>query len=306
MRRLGDNAHLLLILAVTFWAGNFLIGRAVRADVPPVALAMFRWAGATLFLAPFAARDAWRQRRVLIEHGGMLLLLSFAGVTVFNTLIYLGLQTTIALNAFLLQALMPVAIVAMGVVLFGERIGAVQGLGLAVSLAGASWVIVEGRPARLASLQVGTGDLLVFVAVGFYAAYSVLLRRRPPVRGVTFAFVTFLLGAAMLTPFWLLEAAVRPFEPNLVASAAIAYVTVFPSILSYLAFNRGVALIGSARAGVYLHLMPVLGGLGAVTILGEAFRTHHAVGVLAVAAGIVMAARRSPGAHSRPVTDRIR
>lgn len=306
MRRLGDNAHLLLILAVTFWAGNFLIGRAVRADVPPVALAMFRWAGATLFLAPFAARDAWRQRAVLLRHAGVVALLSFAGVTVFNTLIYLGLQTTTALNAFLLQALMPVAIVAMGVVLFGERIGAVQALGLAVSLAGASWVIVEGSPARLASLQVGAGDLLVATAVVFYAAYSVMLRRRPPVKGVTFAFVTFLLGSLMLAPFWLLEATVRPFDPNPTAWAAIAYVTVFPSILSYLAFNRGVALIGSARAGVYLHLMPVLGGLGAVTILGEAFRAYHAVGVIAVAAGIAMASRRSSQAHNRPATDRIR
>jgi drug/metabolite transporter (DMT)-like permease len=292
VRRLGENAHLLLALAVTFWAGNFLIGRAVRADVPPVALAFGRWALATAILAPFAARAAWRQRHVLARSGGVVLILSATGVTAFNTLIYLGLQTTTALNAFLLQAAMPVAIVAMGAVLFGERTGVRQAAGLGLSLLGAVWVIAEGRPGRLLALEATIGDLLVGVAVLAYAVYSVMLRRRPAVAGVPFAFTTFLVGTILLAPFWAWEHAVRPFEPNATALAALAYVAVFPSILSYLAFNRGVALLGSARAGVYLHLMPVLGGLGAVALLGERFAAFHAVGVVAVAGGIALAAGR--------------
>lgn len=299
VRKLGDSAHLLLILAVTFWAGNFLIGRAVRADVPPVALAFGRWAGATLLLAPFAARRAWNDRRIYLRHAGIVLTLSFVGIAVFNTLIYLGLQSTTALNAFLLQALMPVLIVAMGVMLFGETTEPRQVAGLALSLAGAVWVIIEGSPQRLASLNVAAGDLIVLAAVFSYAGYSVLLRRRPAVSGLSFAFVTFLLGTIMLAPFWLWEATVRPFEPSAVGFAALAYVMVFPSILSFLAFNRGVALIGSARAGPYLHLMPVLGAVGAVVLLGERFETFHAVGVVAVALGIGLATGRSrkvPGA----------
>ena len=294
MRRLRDNAHLLLIIAVTFWAGNFLIGRAVRADVPPVALAFGRWAGATLLLAPFAARAAWRERRLFVRHAGVVLALSFTGVAVFNTLIYLGLQTTTALNAFLLQALMPVLIVAIGAATFGDRIGPRQAAGLTLAMLGALWVILEGRPGRLASLGVARGDLLVLVAVVSYAVYSVLLRRRPGAGGAPFAFVTFLLGTIMLLPFVVWEHQLRPFEPNPAALGALAYVMVFPSILSYLAFNRGVALIGSARAGVYLHLMPVLGGLGAVALLGERFEAFHAVGVVCVASGIALAAGRDP------------
>ena len=304
VRKLADNAHLLLILAVTFWAGNFLIGRAVRADIPPVALAFGRWAGATLILAPFAARRAWRERRVYLRHAGVVLTLSFLGVAVFNTLIYLGLQTTTALNAFLLQALMPVLIVAIGLAFFGERAEPLQVAGLALSLAGAVWVILQGSPGRLLSLEVAPGDVLVLVAVFCYAGYAVLLRRRPPAGGVSFAFVTFLLGTIMLLPFWLWESTGRPFEPNPAAFAALAYVMVFPSILSYLAFNRGVALLGSARGGVYLHLMPVLGAIGAVLLLGERFESYHAVGVVAVATGIVLGARRPATARPRTPTRR--
>lgn len=301
MRRLGDNAHLLLILAVTFWAGNFLIGRAVRADVPPVALAFWRWAGAAALLAPFAARDAWRSRAAFARRAPETLALAFLGVAAFNTLIYLGLQTTTALNAFLFQAAMPVAIVALGVAAFGERLDARGAVGLALSLCGAAWVIVEGRPGRLASLELAGGDLLVLAAVIAYAGYSVLLRRRPKVGGLPLAFVTFAIGTAMLAPFFLWEHAVRPFEPSAAAFAALAYVMVFPSVASYLAFNRGVELIGSARAGAHLHLMPVLGSAGAVVLLGEAVRPFHLVGVVAVAAGVALAAgqRRPKNDSSR-------
>jgi len=303
VRRRLDDPRLLLVLAVTFWAGNFLIGRAVRADVPPVALAFGRWAGASLILLPFAGRAAWRQRRVIARYLPVTLTLSFLGVAVFNTLVYLGLQTTTALNAFLLQALMPVAIVAMGVALFGERLARLQAAGLAISLAGAAWVIVEGRPARLATLQLAGGDLLVLIAVASYAAYSVLLRKRPPIGGLPFVLVTFLFGTVMLAPFWALEARIRPFEPNRDALLALGYVMVFPSILSYLCFNRGVELLGSARAGAFLHLMPVLGSVGAVALLGEAIRPYHLVGVGAVVAGIALAARRP---QTRPSNDRTR
>lgn len=293
---LARNAPLLLLLAVVFWAGNFLLGRAVRAEVPPVALAFGRWAGASLLLLPFAGRTLWRERHLLRRSLGDVVVLSFLGVATFNTLVYLGLQTTTALNAFLLQALMPVLIVAFGVLAFGERIGGRQGVGLALSLAGAAWVIVEGRPERLLSLALSPGDLLVLTAVLAYAGYSVLLRRRPPMSGLAFVLATFLIGTLMLLPFWAWEAAVRPFEPSAPAFLALLYVMVFPSIVSYLCFNRGVELIGSARAGAFLHLMPALGSLGAVLLLGEAFRSYHALGLAAIALGIALAAS---GPHVR-------
>lgn len=289
------RAALLLVLAVTFWAGNFLVGRAVRGDVPPVTLAFGRWVGASLLLAPFALRGAWRARAALWEGRGVVLALSALGVAAFNTWLYVGLQTTTALNAFLLQAGIPVLIVVLGAVAFREALPATRVAGLALSLAGAAWVVLEGDPARLATLQVARGDLWVLAAVASYAGYSVLLRRRPDVPGVPFAFTTFVVGALLLLPFWVVEARAEPFAVGAEALAAWAYVTVFPSILSYLAFNRGVAILGSARAGPYLHLLPVLGSVGAVALLGERFAAHHAVGVTLVALGIALATRRAGG-----------
>jgi drug/metabolite transporter (DMT)-like permease len=139
----------------------------------------------------------------------------------------------------------------------------------------------------LADLSFNPGDLLVLTAVTSYAAYSVLLRKRPPIHPLSFVAVTFALGTLMLLPLYLWETlAVRPIALNRVTLLAVAYVAVFPSIVSYLCYNRGVERIGANRAGLFLYLMPVCGSIMAVVFLGEAFYTFHWVGILLIAIGL--------------------
>jgi drug/metabolite transporter (DMT)-like permease len=285
-----DRAVPLLTLAILFWSLNFVLGRAVRADIPAGGLAFWRWAVATLLLAPSAWPQVRRDWPTIRTAWAPLLLLAFLGVTVFNTLIYLGLQTTVALNAFLLQSLMPVLIVGLSFVIFRERVHRRQLLGLSVSLMGAAWVIARGDVDALASLQLAFGDVLVFVAVICYAAYSVLLRLRPKIGPLAFLFVTFAPGTLMLLPFYVWETvAVAPVRITVVSVASIAYVAVFPSIVSFLFFNRGVELAGANRAGTYLHLMPLFGAVFSIVLLGEALRPFHFVGAALIGTGILLA-----------------
>lgn len=288
--KLFDRAVPLLMLAILFWSLNFVLGRAVRAEIPPVGLAFWRWAVATLLLAPVAWSQVRRDWPTIRKSWPSLLLLSFLGVTVFNTLIYLGLQTTVALNAFLLQSLMPVLIVGLSFVIFRERVAWRQALGLVVSLIGAAWVIARGDVGALATLQLAFGDVLVFIAVICYATYSVLLRVRPKIGPLAFLFVTFAPGTLMLLPFYLWETlAGEPVRLTTVAAASIAYVAVFPSIVSFLFFNRGVELAGANRAGMYLHLMPLFGAVFSVMLLGEVLRSFHFVGAALIGSGILLA-----------------
>lgn len=46
--------QLLLILATLLWGGNFVIGRAVSGDIPPITLAFLRWIVAFLVFFPIA------------------------------------------------------------------------------------------------------------------------------------------------------------------------------------------------------------------------------------------------------------
>jgi len=284
--------YLLLTLAVLFWAGNFILGRAVRMDVPPIALAFWRWAGASLLVLVPALAPLKRDWRTIRRNGPILMLLAATGVAAFNTLVYSGLQYTVALNAFLMQALMPVCIVVFSFILFRVRINRRQIAAVAICLAGAVIIIVRGDLQVLASLSLNPGDLLVLLAVFSYAAYSVLLRKRPPIHPLSFVAVTFVAGTLMLLPLYLWEAVtIRALEFNRVTVLAVLYVAIFPSIISYLCYNRGVEAIGANRAGLFLYLMPVFGSLMAVGFLGESLLWFHWVGIVLIAAGLVASMR---------------
>lgn len=302
-RRLFDRPYLLLTLAVAFWAGNFVLGRAIRDVVPPVTLAFWRWALASLVVSPVALPRIRAAVPVLRAHAGVIVLLSFLGIAVFNTLVYLGLHGTTAVNAVLLQSLMPVAIVLLAMAIDGARLRPVQAVGIALSLAGAVWVLVRGDLAVLIGLRLAPGDGLVLIAVLSYAAYSVLLRRRPALDPFVFLWVTFVLGMLMLAPAFAFEWLTGPqVRFGLAALGSFVYVGIFPSVVSFLFFNRGVELVGPERAGLFIHLMPVFGSVLSVLLLGEAVRPYHAVGIVAILAGIGLATRIHPQRRITSVT----
>jgi len=156
---------------------HFIIGRAVRDDVSPAALNFLRWAIALLILVPITLRDLQAHRATLVRHWKLIALLGFTGIAAFQTLGYVALTMTTALNTILLLALAPLAIVALSWLTLGERVTRVQALGLGISLVGAAVLILHGDPATLAEMRFNAGDLWMLLAVVLWAVYSVLLRR---------------------------------------------------------------------------------------------------------------------------------
>jgi drug/metabolite transporter (DMT)-like permease len=70
------------------------------------------------------------------------------------------------------------------------------------------------------------------------------------------------------------------------------YVAVFPSIVAYLCFNRGVQLIGANRAAPFFHVVPVFGSVMAMVFLDEIPQAFHIIGFALVLAGVYIASRR--------------
>jgi drug/metabolite transporter (DMT)-like permease len=293
MKKIKDRPYLLLTLAVLFWSGNFILGRAFHNEIPPVALSFWRWVGAAALVTLPALPHLRRDRSALMQSWRSILLLATLGIAAFNTLAYSGLQYTEALNAFLLQSLMPVLIVLLSFLLFSEKVTKFQGAGILVSLCGAVLISARGDADILLSLSVNRGDLLVFAAIVCYAGYTAMLRKRPLVHPLAFIATIFWLGSLIIFPFYLWETqTVAALELNPANLMVIAYVMVFPSIVSYLCYNRGVELVGANRAGLFIHLMPVFGSLMAVVFLGEIFRWYHGLGIMLIGAGIYLATRR--------------
>jgi len=296
--KIQDRPYLLLTMAVLFWAGNFILGRAFHNDIPPIALAFWRWLGASVLVTWPALPLLRRDRRALARAWPAVLLLAVLGIAAFNTLAYSGLQYTQAINAFLIQSLMPVMIVLLSFLIFRESVTLRQSTGIAVSLSGAVMIIARGDMATLTSLSVNRGDFLVMAAIACYAGYSVMLRKRPSAHPLAFICTIFWIGTIVLLPLYIWESTtVASMQLKLTSLLVIVYVMVFPSIVSYLCFNRGVELVGANRAGLFIHLMPVFGSIMAVLFLGEIFRWYHGAGVLLIGTGIYLATRsRAPSA----------
>ena len=282
-------AFALLGLVMILWAGNTIVARAVRFDVPPLTLAFVRWAGASLILLPFAWRPLRADWPALRQGWKATLVLGLVGVGMFNSLIYTGLRYTTATNGLLLQAGIPAAVVLLERIAFGVRSPFIQIVGVICAILGVAVVVFEGDPTRAMSLHFGFGDLLVLGGVLVWAIYTVGLRLRPAVRPISFIFATFVIGAVVLAPFaaseWLAGERIRPSP---LALGAIAYVCVFPSIVSYFIFNSAADVVGPARAGVSITLMPVIGAFLSAWLLGEALRAYHFAGMVAILVGIAL------------------
>ncbi len=114
------SPYLLLVLTPLFWAGNWVIGRAIRHDVPPLALAFWRWVIAALLLLPFAGKHVFRQRALILDHWRILILLGVLGTGLYNAFSYWGLQYTTATNGVLLNSATPILIIAISAIFLGE------------------------------------------------------------------------------------------------------------------------------------------------------------------------------------------
>lgn len=288
------NPYLLLTLTALFWSGNMVVGRGVRADVPPLALAFGRWLIAFACVLPFAWPYVRRDWPLVRTHWRSVSLLGLLGVGGYNTLAYIGLQTTSATNAVLLNSFIPVVTIAIAWAFSGKRLSPREAMGVLISLIGALTIVGRGEPAALLALDLNVGDLWLLLAVLVWAVYTVGLGRRPAgVHPLVLLAAFIAVGLVALAPFWLWEMAQGRFlHPTPTAWLALAYVGVLPSFVGYVFYNRGVAEIGPAKASLFIHLMPVFGTLLAALFLGEIPGWFHYLGIALIFTGIVLTMKK--------------
>jgi len=284
---------LLLVPPPLFWAGNFIVGRAMRGEVPPLTLSFWRWVIAFVCLLPFAWRPMRRDWPLYRANAFLIVRATVAGVVAFNSLIYVGLQWTAAANGLLLNSFIPILIMLFGAVFYGQPLRRAQVFGLALSFSGVLTIVMHGEWARLAALEFSPGDLVVFCAMISWAFYTLWLRTIPPeIDRIGLMGAQIGLALVALLPMYLGERAFG-YAPtwDRDAFAALAYLGVFPSVLAYLFYNIGVARVGAAKAGLFIHLIPVFGAVLAVLFLHETLHPYHAFGIAAILSGIAFAVR---------------
>ncbi|HDJ28603.1 MAG TPA: DMT family transporter [Proteobacteria bacterium] len=284
---------LCLILAALCWGANFVVGRALNNDIPPLAFNFWRWTIALVFLLPFSGLKVWQYRRIVRRHLPLTIMLAATGVAGFNSLVYTALHSTTAINAALMISTVPLLVPTLSYLFFKTPLTGRQALGTAVSMVGALVVIAHGNLAHILALDFSVGDLLVLTAAFFWSLYTAFYHRRPhEIPPVDYLVIISLLGILMLLPFYLHElVTVGGFPLNKINITAILYVALFASVIAFIAWNHGVVQIGANKAGLFIHFMPVFSAILAIIFLHEKLYMYHFVGVVFVSLGIILSSR---------------
>ena len=297
LRWVANQPYLLLCITALCWAGNAVVGKLAAGHIPPVTLSFLRWLLAFLIILPLSWRHVVQDWNAIRGKLGIMVLLSVAGISAFNTMQYWSLEHTQAINTLLLQPTAPLFVAMWSLALFGTRLTAAQAFGILLSLTGVLVIMLRGNLAGLQDIDFNRGDLIFVVALLIFGLYSVMSAKRPAIHGLSFAVFTFGCGAACLIPLFVWELRARSAMAldgaNLLT---LFYVAVFPSAVAYLCFNRGVQLIGANRAAPFFHLVPVFGTIMSILFLGERPQPFHFIGFALVLTGVFVASRKPESA----------
>jgi drug/metabolite transporter (DMT)-like permease len=287
------KAAIFLCFASLFWSGNFVIGRfsSLENIVSPLSLAFYRWVIAFLILTPFCLQKAVKELPLLKKQPGMIFLIILTGPTLFNTLVYLGLTATTVINSLLIISTTPMLIILLNKLLYKAQTNIFQMIGIFISLIGVCYVITKGSFQNIFDSEFYFGDLFILLAVTSWALYSIFLKKNETgVSGFSFLYLSFVFTVILLFPVYLYDIFIQDNFINIDQKTllVIGYTGIFPSIISYMCWNTGVALIGPNKSGPFLHLMPIFGGILAFLVFRETLEIYHYAGILSVIVGIII------------------
>ena len=281
-------------MTMLMWSGNFIIGRGLRDLLSPASFSLWRWSLTALLVVPFAWPHLKRQWPIMLRHWRILLLLSILMVSIGNTLTYFSLEATTAINAALVNAVQPVVMVVIAWLLDRDAVSPLQGVGITLSLIGVVTVVSRADIDVILALRFNLGDLWMFIAVISFSFYAVLHRRAPrDVHPLCLLQVISLVGAIGVIPTWIGEhvAGASRMAMTTESLAAIFYIAFFASFLAILFWNRGLAVVGPNRAGVFIYLLPVFSSVLSIALLDEHVRLYHLVGFAFIVVGIYVTTR---------------
>lgn len=275
-----------------FFASNIILGRVAIGDVEPWTLAFIRWTATSLILFPFALDGIRTHGASLWLHRRRIVLLAFLGMWICGAVVYLALRYTSATNVTLIYTSSPVFILLIQAAFQGRKITGREILGIVIAIAGVTAIVVHGDVNVLLELQFNLGDLMIAVAAIAWACYSVLLNHDDfeSVPTLTLFCVISGCGGLLLLPFALFEVAYVASLPTATETwTSIAGIVLIASLLAFSSYQFGVKRLGAAITGIALYLLPVYGVALAMLVLGEQFQPYHAVGIVLVLSGVLLA-----------------
>jgi drug/metabolite transporter (DMT)-like permease len=278
--------------AALIWSGNFIVARGIASQVPPISIAFYRWSVACIFLAPIAFMQVKQQWHIIKKHLPYFFVAGFAGITLFNTCLYVAGHYTQAINIALLgTATSPIISVILARIFLKEKIGAWQLIGLLICISGILFLLSKGSINTLVNFKFSLGDKWVLLAALAFAVYNVMVKKKPKeISAIPFLFTVFCAGTLLIVPFYLWE--IQHSVPVVWTTDLlwiILYIGLGASVLAFLLWNKAVERLGAAKTALFGYLIPIFSSIEAMQWLHEKITWIHLLCGALVISGLVIA-----------------
>ena len=289
-------AYIFLLLTVTFWAGNFVVGKfASIYEVPPFSLNFYRWFFAWLILAPFTIPEIIKKKDYIISNYKLFIVLGVTSITIFNSIVYYSLNFTQVISGVLMISTIPVMIMFFSSIFKIEKTNIFQVIGVILSFLGVIIIITKANFEILKNLNFNKGDITMVIAMLSWALYSTLLKKQKyEISQLSLLQVVMTFGLIFLIPIYFIEYQLgfritleKPFF------LILSYVVLLPGLASFILWIKGISIIGANRSGVFLHLMPIMSAIMAMIIFNEKFMFYHMLGACFIITGILLSNKKA-------------
>ena len=282
------------LLAVLIWSMNIAVTRYVVDYISPVSISFYRWLVAFLVLTPFMATRVWRERVLIQQYWKKLAVLAAFGMVLYQGLGYTAAHYTSATNMGIINAFIPIFTIFVSMFLLKEIPNRFAIIGSILSFLGLLYVMAQGNLAGLIQSGGHLGDVMMVLAVFFYAFYGVFLKKwqlNIPLMISLYIQIIFALLYHLPFVLWLGLEAINPQNIS-----SVLYAGIFPSLIAPLVWMLAVQMIGPNRTSIFMNLMPVFTAIIAYIWLNEAWTVYHSIGGAIILLGILLA-QKKPQTH---------
>lgn len=277
----------LLLLTMVAWGSTFVVTKELIRFWPPFTLALVRVAIGSLVLLPLALA---RHRRAVRLPWRTILFMGLIGVALYYIAFNVAMLYTSASQGALVQSCIPAMTALVAVVWLRERASLLRWLGIALSVIGVM-IVFSGNAAGGSSSAL-LGNALMFASVVCWAIYTSLAKRVAGFDSLVITVCVTGTGAVLLLPLSVYEiatAGLQPLPP--VGWLGVLYLGGVASGVAYLLYNASLRHLDASEVGVYTNLIPVVGVLTGVVMLGEPLSMRAIVGGAVVMSGVWITGR---------------
>jgi drug/metabolite transporter (DMT)-like permease len=293
MNKINNNISakglLYIITAVFIWAGWVIASRySVTSKLTAFDITAIRFTAAGIFVLPIAFKKG------LVIPGRTILssvLMAFLMGAGYINIAILGMKYAPASHAStLINGSVIIVTSILSILWLHDKITKLRLLGLLISLVGMA-IILQTKTVigKISADNIAFGHLL-FIIAGIMWGFYIILAKKWHTNPTQMTGIVCLVSMICYMPFYLLLADtsnINMQNMNEIIFQAI-YQGFFTAIVAFVCFNRGIMIVGAARASSFIPLVPVLVAIFAIPILGEIPSLLEILGVILVSCGVLL------------------